>query len=58
MAVLQNGAANEKEFEQFNWAEIEELFSTFEDWNHQLENSDFEAWTHEQTALEHEEPQP
>ena len=55
---LLTGAANEKEFEQPDWEKIEELFGTFEDWNHQLRNSSFESWTVEQAAFDNEEPQP
>lgn len=52
------GAAGEKGFEQPDWEKIEALCSVFQDWNHQLKNSEFDAWMNEQMPLEHEEPQP
>ncbi|MBD8894124.1 hypothetical protein [Roseibium litorale] len=43
-----NGAAKDQKFEQFSSDQIEELFETFADWNHQLRQSDFEYWIEEQ----------
>lgn len=42
MAILQNGAAGEKEFEPESIEKLEQLFNTLGDWNHQLGKTDID----------------